>query len=118
MSSNPTPKYLIDANLPRYFSLWNTDEFIHQSEIEDTWTDEQIWKYATENDLTIVTKDADFSNKIIFHQPPPKVIHIRFGNMKMRDFFTVMTTVWQDTVELSETHKLVNVFRDRIEGIE
>ncbi len=118
MSSNLTPEFLIDANLPRLFSLWKGGKFIHQNEIEDTRTDEQIWEYAKQHNLTIVTKDSDFSNKIIFHNPPPKVIHIRFGNMKMRDFFTTMTTVWQDAVELSETHKLVNVFRDRIEGIE
>lgn len=102
MLSNPTPKFLIDANLPRFFSLRKGDGFIHQSEIDDTWTDEQIWEFATQNNLTIGTKDSDFSNKIIFHIPLPKV----------------MTTVWQDAVELSETHKLVNVFRDRIEGIE
>jgi hypothetical protein len=46
MSSNLTPKFLIDANLPRYFSLWKGEEFIHQNEIDDTWTDEQIWTFA------------------------------------------------------------------------
>jgi hypothetical protein len=60
MSSNLTPKFLIDANLPRYFSLWKGEEFIKQNEIDDTWTDEQIWTFATENFLTIVTKDSDF----------------------------------------------------------
>ena len=66
MSSNLTPKFLIDANLPRYFSLWKGDEFIHQSEIDDTWTDEQIWKYVTQNNLTIVTKDSNFQTKLFF----------------------------------------------------
>ncbi len=112
------PKYLIDVNLPHRFSLWNSEDFIHQTYIDDEWTDEQIWEYAKENDLTIITKDADFSNRIIFHEPPPKVIHIRFGNMKMRGFHTALTTIWDDIIDLSETHKLVNVFRDRIEAIE
>jgi len=79
-------KYLIDVNLPYRFSLSKSDKYIHQTDIGDEWTDEQIWNYAEENNLTIITKDSDFSNRIIFHQPPPKVIHIRFGNMKMRDF--------------------------------
>ena len=79
------PKYLIDVNLPYRFSLWNSDDFVHQTNIDDEWTDEQIWEYAKENNLTIITKDADFSNRIIFHEPPPRVIHIRFGNMKMRE---------------------------------
>ncbi len=112
------PKYLVDANLPYYFSLWNSADYIHQKDIDDGWTDEQIWNYAKENNLTIITKDADFSNRIIFHEPPPKVIHIRFGNMKMNDFFSTITKNWNDVIGLSEDHKLVNVFRDRIEAIE
>ena len=78
--------YLIDVNLPYYFSLWNTVDYIHQKDINDEWTDEQIWVYAQQNNLTIITKDADFSNKIMLRQPPPKVIHIRLGNMKMKVF--------------------------------
>ncbi len=111
-------KFLIDVNLPYRFSLWKSDDYIHQINIDDEWTDTQIWDYAKENNLIIVTKDSDFSNRIIFHEPPPKVIHIRFGNMKMREFFAIMTAIWKDVVDLSESHKLVNVFRDRIEAIE
>ena len=111
-------KFLIDVNLPYRFSIWKGDDYIHQKDIDDEWTDEQIWDFARENNLTIITKDADFSNRIIFHEPPPKVIHIRFGNLKMREFFAEMTAIWDDVLELSKTHKLVNVFRDRIEAIE
>jgi predicted nuclease of predicted toxin-antitoxin system len=111
-------KYLIDVNLPYRFSLWKGDNYVHQTDLGDEWTDMQIWNYAAENNLTIITKDADFSNRIIFHQPPPKVIHIRFGNMKMREFFIITTAIWNDVLDLSESHKLVNVFRDRIEAIE
>ncbi len=112
------PKYLIDVNLPYHFSLWKRDDYIHQKDINDEWTDAQIWDYAKENNLTIITKDSDFSNRIIFHQPPPKVIHIRFGNMRMNDFFLTISAMWKDVIALSEHHKLVNVFRDRIEAIE
>ena len=48
-------KFLIDVNLPYYFSLWNNVEFIHQKDINDEWTDEQIWNYARDNNLTIIT---------------------------------------------------------------
>ena len=112
------PKYLIDVNLPYRFSLWKDEDYIHQTDINDEWTDERIWDYAAQNNLTIITKDSDFSNRIIFHEPPPKIIHIRFGNMKMREFFTITTAIWGDVLELSENHKLVNVFRDRIEAIQ
>ncbi len=59
-------KYLIDVNLPYRFSLWKGDDYIHQIDIDDEWTDEQIWNYAEENDLTIVTKDADFQTVLSF----------------------------------------------------
>ena len=110
--------FLIDANLPYYFSLWNTSDFIHQKDINDVWTDEQIWFYAKEKNLTIISKDSDFSNKIMMSIPPPKVIHIRFGNMKMKPFFDTINKVWNDVVEMNKEYKLVNVFTDRIEGIE
>jgi predicted nuclease of predicted toxin-antitoxin system len=110
--------FIIDANLPYYFSLWNTPEFIHVKDINDEWTDEQIWVYAKTNNLTIITKDSDFSNKMMFNNPPPRVIHLRFGNMKMNPFFETITKLWDSIVEMNKDHKLVNVFIDRIEGIE
>ena len=55
---------------------------MHQKDINDEWSDEKIWIYAKENNLTIISLDSDFSNKIIMSSPPPKVIHIRFGNIK------------------------------------
>ncbi len=110
-------QFLIDANLPYYFSLWHWPDFIHQQDIDDTWTDGQIWEYAKAHNLTIITKDSDFSNRILLRQPPPRIIHMRIGNLKMREFFEVITSVWEDVIELNTTHKLVTVFKDRLEGI-
>jgi len=67
--------------------------------------------------MTIITKDSDFSNKIVFKNPPPKIIHIRFGNMKMKEFHSLMNKYWNDIKQSSENNKLVNVFKDRIESI-
>lgn len=111
------PKFLIDANLPYYFSLWNTPEYVHQLDIKHDSEDYEIWQYARERDLTIVTKDADFSDRILLATPPPRVIHIRLGNCSMREFFTRIVVAWPDILALSQTHKLVIVFKDRIEAI-
>lgn len=110
-------KFVIDVNLPYYFSLWNTEVFIHMRDINDEWSDEQIWNYAKDNNLTIITKDSDFSNKIIFHSPPPKVIHVRFGNVKMKEFFSIIAKHWQTVLTLNQDYKLVNIFKDKVEGI-
>lgn len=112
-------KYLIDVNLPYYFSLWRGEEYVHQRDIKILMMNGQInkWDYASQNNLTIITKDSDFSHRIILHSPPPRVIHIRVGNMKMNSFFNIISNSWNDIKELSESCKLVNVFADRIEGI-
>ena len=60
-------KFLIDANLPYKFSFWDNPECIHVSDIDESLSDENIWKIAIERSLTIVTKDADFSSNIVSH---------------------------------------------------
>ena len=110
-------KYLIDVNLPRYFSLWASDEYQHVVDINDELTDSEIWHYAKQHQLTIVSKDADFSDLVLLNNPPPKVIHIKVGNLKMRDFHQALSKVWTEVCLLSEDYKLVPVYLDRIEGV-
>jgi predicted nuclease of predicted toxin-antitoxin system len=110
-------KFLIDVNLPYYFHLWNSKDFIHQFQLGDDWKDEKIWTYAKENNLTIITKDSDFSHRILFSTPPPKVIHIRIGNKKMKDFFNLLTANWPKILDLNQQYKLVNFFEDHIEAV-
>jgi predicted nuclease of predicted toxin-antitoxin system len=111
------PKYLIDANLPCYFSLWNNSDFVFVKDIDDSWSDEQIWNYAKQNELIIVTKDADFSLKVLTKGAPPKVIHLKFGNLTMRDFHGVISKMWQFIEKNINENNLVNVYHDRIESI-
>ncbi len=66
----------------------------------------------------LVSKDADFSHRIIAGKPPPRIIHIRIGNMRLKEFENFIDKYWDLILEKSETHKLVNVFRDRVEGVE
>lgn len=111
-------RFLIDVNLPYYFSLWRTSDFLFLRDIDDTWTDVQVWSLAKRDSLTIVSKDTDFSEMALREPPPPRVIHIRFGNMKMRAFHERMTELWPDICELSRRYRLVRVFEDRLEGID
>ena len=111
-------KYLIDVNLPRRFSLWAGEDYEHVYQINDEWKDSQIWNYAKKNNLTIVTKDTDFSDIILINDPPPRVIHIKYGNMKMREFHRSLSNVWCEICSLSENHKLVRLYKNRIEAID
>ena len=53
----------------------------------------------------------------MFKEPPPKVIHIRFGNMSMKEFHKTVKQVWGGVLEMNKDYKLVNVYKDKIEGI-
>ncbi len=80
-------RFLIDANLPYRFALWQGENYAHVFDIGDDLPDSAIWQYARDRDLVIVSKDADFSDRIILTEPPPRVVHLRVGNMRMRDLF-------------------------------
>ncbi len=110
--------YLIDVNLPYYFSLWNSSNYHHQIDINPLAKDREIWEYAKNNKLTIITKDSDFSNRILFKEPPPKVIHIKIGNVNMKEFHLLIAKCWGEVVLLSQSHKLVNVYRDKIQAVQ
>jgi predicted nuclease of predicted toxin-antitoxin system len=68
-------------------------------------------------DLVIATKDADFSGRIILQSPPPRVVHLRFGNLRRGEFHALLARVWPQVEGLLKTHKLVSVHADRVEGV-
>lgn len=110
-------RFLIDVNLPYRFSLWSGDDFAHMRDIGERWSDTEIWRYARERDLTILTKDADFSDRALVSAPPPRVVHFRFGNMKMREFHGLVHRSWPQILALCQDNRLIRVYEDRIEAI-
>jgi predicted nuclease of predicted toxin-antitoxin system len=109
--------FLIDANLPYRFSLWRGSDYRHVFDLDDTWSDLQIWEYAKREELTIVTKDTDFSALAMLSEPPPRVIQLRIGNLRMRDLHALLHGMWPEISALSASHRLLLVFADRIEGV-
>jgi predicted nuclease of predicted toxin-antitoxin system len=103
------PSFIIDENLPYYFSLWHNKNHINVFDIPNISTDEEIWNYAKRHIMVIVSKDADFSTKILFNNPPPKVIHLKIGNMKIAEFYNFLNKVWPEILIQIKSHKLVNV---------
>ncbi len=109
-------KYLIDVNLPYYFSLSNNLDYVHQIDIARIVKDSDIWSYAKDSDKTIITKDSDFASRILVSPPPPRVIYFRTGNMSMKEFHSLVSKIWHEVVDLSNTFKLVVTFNDKIEA--
>ena len=110
--------FLFDENLPINIRFSPSLPVEHVTDLGASVSDTEVWEYARRHDLVIVTKDADFSNRIITFTPPPRVVHLRFGNMRKRDFHAFLSRVWPRVEELIRTHKLVNVYLHRLESIE
>lgn len=110
--------FLFDENLPIQIQFVPSLPVEHVTNLGKSLSDTDIWNYAKENDLVIVTKDADFSERIILATPPPKVIHLRFGNMRRKEFHAFLERVWPQIEGLIEYHKLVNVYQHNVESVE
>jgi predicted nuclease of predicted toxin-antitoxin system len=109
--------FLFDENLPQVPSLKSVWPIAHARELGARLTDSELWLHAREHDLVIVTKDADFSQRIVLSAPPPRVVHLRVGNMRRSDFELWLRSFWPRLESLVSTHKLVIAYRDRIETI-
>jgi len=109
--------FLFDENLPRVPSLQTGLSVTHALDLGSRPSDSQLWAHAQQNDLVIVTKDADFSQRIVLGVPPPRVVHLRVGNMRGRDFAAWLERIWPQIESTIATHKLVTVHRDRIEAV-
>ncbi len=109
--------FLFDENLPRVPSLQTGLPVTHALDLGSRPTDSQLWTHAQQNDLAIVTKDADFSQRIVLDTPPPRVVHLRVGNMRGREFAAWLNHVWPSVESAIATRKLLNVYRDRLEAV-
>lgn len=112
-----TTEFIIDANLPFKVPIWKNERFVFVLDIDPGWDDEQIWRYARETGLTIVTKDKDFLVKQAIAGAPPNVVHIKFGNLKLSAFVSRIQSVWAEVETLLQTHTIINIYLDRIEAI-
>jgi predicted nuclease of predicted toxin-antitoxin system len=109
--------WLFDQNLPRRVAFSPALPVVHATSIAASPSDSDIWEYAREHQLAVVTKDADFSDRIIVASPPPWVVHIRIGNVRRRQYHELLARVWPHVEALLPARKLVNIYHDRVEGV-
>ena len=109
--------WLLDQNLPARLTFTPTLPVIAATSLGRNPTDSQLWDHARAHELAIISKDADFSGRIILQTPPPWIVHLRFGNLRRREFHAVLARVWPQVEALLPAHKLVNVYADRVEAI-
>ena len=108
---------LFDENLPSRVNLGSALPIFHCASVGQSLSDTSIWEHSRSHGLVIITKDADFSSRIMLSEPPPWVVHLRFGNMRAKDLRFHLERSWSAIAELLPEHKLINVYLDRIEAI-
>jgi predicted nuclease of predicted toxin-antitoxin system len=109
--------FFFDENLPAKLRFSPNLPVLPSSRVGRNPSDSQIWEFSRKHDLVIVSKDADFSNRIITSAPPPRMVHLRFGNLCRGEFHALLARIWPQIEMLLKSHKLVNVYADRLEGI-
>ncbi len=51
----------------------------------DASDDPDVWDFARQNNLHILTKDADFSKILTFRGFPPKIVWLKCGNVTTKE---------------------------------
>ena len=82
-------KLLLGQNVSRRVLVLLDDAFPDSTHVVDLGMDRDddiaIWDYAKEHGYVIVTKDKDFLQRSVLMGDPPKVIHLRLGNCRVKD---------------------------------
>lgn len=53
-------------------------------------SDQEVWKFARDNEFTIVSQDGDFLDIGLLRGAPPKVIWLRCGNTSTINIETIL----------------------------
>lgn len=79
-------------------------ETLHVNDVleGDITKDKDICAYADENDLVVMTKDADFQNSFFLMKTPLKLMKINLGNISTQELIQVLS---QNLPTISEAFK-------------
>lgn len=97
--------FLVDVNLPKYFSFFNNADFIFVSDINLQMTDTEIWNYALENNCFLVSEKT------------PKVIFFQLGNYSLKQLYDYFNANWDKLKTEIGSFKLIIAKKTHIESI-
>lgn len=109
--------YLFDENLPHRLTFTPSLPVMHANDLTASATDTQLWDHARAHHLAIISKDADFSDRIMLSSPPPWIVRLAFGNLSLREYHAALARAWPQIERMLPAHKLLIVHLDRIEAV-
>jgi predicted nuclease of predicted toxin-antitoxin system len=107
-------RFLVDAQLPPGLVFWLKDQGYDADHVDYCGLvgakDPAIWDRAIETGAILITKDEDFSSRMVRSSVFPTVVWLRIGNATNRVLIAWLSSRWETTVELlQDGHKLVEV---------
>jgi predicted nuclease of predicted toxin-antitoxin system len=109
--------FLVDVNLPKYFSFFNYNRFVFVSDIDLQMSDTEIWDFASKNELVILTKDTDFYNRFLVSSTAPKIIYFQLGNCSLKQLHQYFNDNWSEIEGAIKTSRLIIAKENHIECV-
>lgn len=106
--------FIVDAQLPPALARLLRDEgheAIHVTDImlQDT-DDSEIWTYAMENEVIVVTKDEDFPRRQRQSKVAPVIVWVRIGNTSRKALLAWFKPLLPMIEEnLAQGHRLIEI---------
>ncbi len=104
----------LDAQLSPHLAVWITDHFKIETVSASCLgmlraSDSEIFSYARENNLIIITKDEDFIKLLDRFGPPPKIIWLTCGNTSNSYLKELFSSRLSQALELLKENSLVEI---------
>jgi predicted nuclease of predicted toxin-antitoxin system len=80
-------------------------------------SDTEIWNYALENKLIILTKDTDFFNRFLISDKAPKIVYFQLGNLSLKQLHHYFNDNWEKIQFEINDSRLIIAKDTRIECI-
>jgi predicted nuclease of predicted toxin-antitoxin system len=106
--------FLVDVNLPKKFSYFNSIQFAHVVDIDPLMKDKALWDYALANQMIILSKDADFYELFLVNENCPKVVNFRIGNLTLKELHQYFIKFWPYIVEKLDQSQFIIADLDKI----
>jgi len=111
-------RFIIDAHLPRKIAdkfIELGHEAIHTKDLPsgNETDDADIIKVAARDGI-VITKDEDFYQSFLLRGEPPQLIHVKVGNMRLREIIQLFEKVAPQLIDLLGQHDLLELYKDKI----
>ena len=105
----------MDANLPRNFPFFLSEDFLFVADIDLRMSDTDIWKLALSKGLVILTRDSDFYSRALVSNTKPKVIYFKLGNIMLADLNEYFKKNWTLILQALDDHFLIVANKESID---